>query len=431
MKSRSAIALGPVTLGLSALLVAGSIGAVATSIADASSRAQSRAERNALHEIKKARSAIGKKNVAAAISHAEAAVALRPEVAEYRMTLGQSYVRGGRFSSAREAFGDALALDPANGKAALQLALMQIGTGDWAGARSTLDAHAAHIPVSDRGLGMALAGDPVSAVELLDPAARAAGADAKTRQNFALSLALAGRWQDAQTVVEIDLVPVEAARRLLEWSTFARPTSASDQIAALLGVVPVVDAGLPRALALNREQSTAVAAVEVSHGADVAVQEPQGQETVAVAASVVPYPVGPAIGGVVFAPRSEVVQALPVAVATRSAPSRQPALAQGRRSVARGNFYVQLGAYDTPAVAQDAWIRAGRRFAALSGHIPQGMGVARGGANFYRLSIGGFSRDEATALCRGYRGKGGNCFVRAGAGDQIAAWANRRELASR
>ena len=51
MKSRSAIALGPVTLGLSALLVAGSIGAVTTSIADASSRAQSRAERTALHEI--------------------------------------------------------------------------------------------------------------------------------------------------------------------------------------------------------------------------------------------------------------------------------------------------------------------------------------------------------------------------------------------
>ncbi|WP_430983686.1 hypothetical protein, partial [Escherichia coli] len=81
------------------------------------------------------------------------------------------------------------------------LALAQIATGDWAGARKTLDTHAATIPVADRGLAIALAGDPATAVEVLEPAARAPEADAKIRQNFALSLALAGRWREAQTVV--------------------------------------------------------------------------------------------------------------------------------------------------------------------------------------------------------------------------------------
>ena len=435
MKHRSATIYYPVTLSLSVLLLGGSAAAVATtSNAEAISRAQSRAERIARKEIAKARAALDRKNLPAAITHAEAAVALQPAAMGYRMTLGQSYLRAGRFASARDAFGDALSLDPANGKAALQFALMQIGTGDWAGARETLDAHAATIPVSDRGLGMALAGDPVAAVALLDPAARAAGADARIRQNFALSLALAGRWRDAQSVVEFDLAPVDAARRLLQWSTFARPTSASDQIAALLGVVPVVDAGQPRALALSDDRATRVA---VAGGASVDLPESGNasqtvdEQRVAVAVSDVQPVVGPTIGAVVFGQRKEVVQPLPVTLASRHA-TIQPVVAIHRQyGTAKGNYYVQLGAYDTPAIARDAWIRAEQRFAALSKHVPQGMGVATRGANFYRLSIGAFAKNEALALCRTYRAKGGNCFVRVGAGDQVAVWVNRGNLASR
>ncbi|MFX8304973.1 tetratricopeptide repeat protein, partial [Acinetobacter baumannii] len=89
-----------------------------------------------------------------AIRHAEAAVGDQPQVAAYRLLLGQSYLKGGRFASARDVFADVLSLDDSNGKVALNLALAQIATGDWAGARKTLDTHAATIPVADRGLAI-------------------------------------------------------------------------------------------------------------------------------------------------------------------------------------------------------------------------------------------------------------------------------------
>ncbi|WP_138995656.1 SPOR domain-containing protein [Sphingomonas sp. PAMC 26621] len=445
MKTRPAISFGPVTLALSVMLLGGSIGAVATSsIADASAREQSRAEKQARREIGKARGALSHRQFAEAISHAEMAVTFEPNAADYRMTLAQGYLKAGRFQSARDAFGDALMLDPTNGKAALQFALMQVATGDWASARATLDSHATIIPVNDRGLALALAGDPVAAVEVLGTAARSPGADAKTRQNLALALALAGRWREAQVVVAIDVAPAEVAHRLLEWSTFSRPTSASDQVSALLGIMPVADRGQPQAIALSRaaapmtEVAAAVAPIETAQPVEVAEQQPAAPERTPVVVAAVD-PVGPTIGGVVFAPHSEVVQTVPTRRDARATTpvtmariaALRPALAHTAKRPAKGGFYVQLGAYDSPAVARDAWIRAARRFAGLAGQVPQGAGIAAGGANFYRLSVGGFVREDAVAMCRDYRARGGNCFVRAGAGDQVAMWAKGRELASR
>src|SRR3546814_7635088 len=85
---------------------------------------------------------------------------LAPREAGYRAVLGQSYLTDGRFTSARQAFTDALALDSNNGKVALSLALAQTAEGDWTAARATLDDHAGVIPATDRGLALALAGDP-------------------------------------------------------------------------------------------------------------------------------------------------------------------------------------------------------------------------------------------------------------------------------
>ena len=72
-----------------------------------------------------------------------------------------------------------------------------------------------------------------------------------------------------------------------------------------------------------------------------------------------------------------------------------------------------------------------RRYAGFASHTPQGMTVSRGGKQFYRLSVGGFARADAVSMCQQYRSRGGACFVRAGAGDQVAMWAKGRELASR
>jgi cell division septation protein DedD len=103
------------------------------------------------------------------------------------------------------------------------------------------------------------------------------------------------------------------------------------------------------------------------------------------------------------------------------------------RKPAAGNWYVQLGAFESAGVAKDAWGRATRRFAGFAGHAPNGVTFRANGEDFYRLSVGGFNRREADAVCRRYRAKGGACFVRMGAGDQMAQWVRKSgvQLAAR
>lgn len=445
MKTRAAI-----TLGLSAIALAGALAGAATQIsgmAFASARDESLPERQAASEAGKAQKALAKGQISAAVMHAETAVGLRPQVASFRVLLGTSYLKAGRFDSARQSYADAVALEPGNGKAALNLALTQIGTGDWGAARRTLDAHIDTISASDRGLAMALAGDPNGAIELLSAAVRSPDADAKTRQNLALSLALAGRWQEAKTMVAVDVAPQEVDQRIMQWAAFARPKSAYDQVASLLGVTPVLDPGQPVALALNGNgpamavQAVEPAAPSASENAavatvDAAAPAPVPEASVAVAAAS-----APAFSSVVFGPRQEVVQRLPVAMATKTrmaAPvgttTRVHMVAQpvSARPAAKGNYVVQLGAFESAGVAKDAWGRATRLDASFGAHTPSGMSYSSQGGKFYRLSVGNLARADAVALCSSFKAKGGTCFVRLAAGDQVANWVRPEgQLASR
>jgi Flp pilus assembly protein TadD len=434
MKTRSVL-----TLGLSALILGGTMVVGVTThsgIAFASARSESKAEKQALASARKAQAMLAKGKIDAAVAFAETAVSLRPQVTDYRIVLGQSYLKAGRFTSARDAFGDALTLSPDNGKAALNLSLAQIATGDWDGARKTLAAHADTIAPSDRGLAMALAGDPSGAVEVLTGAVRAPGADAKVRQNLALALALAGRWQEAKSMIAVDVAPAEVDQRVMQWASFSRPKSAYDQVASLLGVTPVEDHGQPVALALNAASPVAVAAADPidAHmpgqsplAAEVAPAEVAPVE-VAVAAVSAPN----AVATVQFGPRQEIVQPLParaVRAVAVTAPTHPVALAavaavpvrlaRPAAAPARGNFFVQIGAYPSPAIAQDKWGGIAPHFA---GQVPHGMNVTSKAGTFYRVSVGGFARSDADALCSAYRAKGGHCFVRAGAGEQTANW---------
>lgn len=397
-------------LGAPALLVAGSTVAVA-SARDAAVDAKAAAA-----VAGKAGKALEKRRAGDAVALAEQAVALAPRDAAHRALLGQAYLQAGRFASAREVLAESLRLDPRRGRVALNLALAEIATGDWGRARRTLEANADKIGAGDLGLAVALAGDPASAVALLTQAARQPGALRKTRQNLALALALSGQWQAAKVVAEADTPASQIDARMMEWAAFAQPRTASDQVSHLLGVSPAEDAGRPAALALN------------DAGAPVAVA--------AIApASVAPAPVA---AGLSFAPAREIVQALPVStIAARAVPVKialtrgpQPQPVAAKRAAppqpaaapAKGSYYVQLGAFESAAVARDAWGRATRRFAALAGRTPTGMDFRSDQGRFYRLSVGGFARADADAMCRTYRARGGACFVRAGAGDQLAQW---------
>jgi cell division septation protein DedD len=137
---------------------------------------------------------------------------------------------------------------------------------------------------------------------------------------------------------------------------------------------------------------------------------------------------------IVFAPRHEVVQSIPVEPArVRPAPAVEQAAAKpAPHPLVSGNYYVQLGAFDSAAVARDGWARAKRRLPKLAEHTPQGMNFSQGDDAYYRLSVGGFAKADARRLCNQYHARGGKCFIRTDAGDAVAQWVKKgTELASR
>ena len=431
------------SLGLSALMLGGTmVGCTAgggNGIASASDRSAVVADKAAATNADKARKALRGHDATAAVRYAEAAVQLAPRDPGYRMMLAQSYLQAGRFVSARQAYSDVLELAPDNraiaGKAALNLSLAETATGDWAAARKTLDDHASDIPASDLGLALALAGNPNGAVSLLTDAARTTQADAKLRQNLALSFALAGNWNAARVTAAVDMSPASVDARLEQWAAFAQPQHASDQVASLLGVVPVADEGQPVALALNASVPMSVAVAPVA-AVDTAPSELASASAIDRAPS----------SKIVFGPAREIVQALPVrliradrgATKLAVAPERiaAPASAEpapDKSGWAKGDWFVQFGAYENAAVARDGWARIQRRYAALGAVSPTGMNFSSKAGSFYRLSAGGFARGDADRMCRAYRAKGGNCFVRKDAGDSIAQWLAPRntQVASR
>jgi Flp pilus assembly protein TadD len=429
------------SIGLSAFVLTGTMVGAAVPGMIATAASAENPKQAAAHAVK-ARKALAKRDADKAVKFAEAAVAFAPQDASYRALLGQAYLLSGRFASARQALSESLSLDPSNPSVALNLTLAQIAQGDWAGARGTLEANPG-IADSDRGLAFALAGDPVKAVDILAPAARAADANAKTRQNLALSLALAGRWQEAKTIAAIDMAPDQVDARIMEWAAFARPSNAYDQVASLLGVSPVADPGQPVQLALVQPApNTGLAAAEPAPSpldafmpsapanAEQVVAEAAPAPVEVAAAEPQPEPVQLAGTGpqVVFGPRAEIVQAIPAAPAPAASPRRAPApvavaaKAPSSAPVAKGKFYVQLGAYESAAVARDAWRRTASRVPAIGKQTPQGVRVATKVGNFYRLSVGGFARNDADSLCRQVKATGGACFVRVQAGDQLASW---------
>lgn len=385
---------------------------------------------------------------AGAVILAERLVAADPHRAGYRALLGQSYLQAGRFASARQAFTDALQLDPADGRSALNLALAMIAGGNAAGARSLLERHAAHIPAADRGLATSLAGAAPEGVRILTAAAREPGATVKTRQNLALSLTLSGQWDMARMAASADMAPADVETRMQEWAAFATVADPADQVASLLGIARAADGGQPLVLALNAAPSAAVIQDMVQ-----ALPQP-----VAVPPAV-DMPVVPAgtTTRILFAARQEVVQPLPgniaqpaLLIATRTsqvaaeakvdvtaarvarlAPGlvSTPALlrrAEERRQSVRpptGEWNVQLGAFGEEDGAQKAWGAVVRRFAGLSGYVPQSGTVTGPGGSLHRLSVGGLARNEADSLCQRYRDAGGSCFVRHQANDRMAHWA--------
>jgi Flp pilus assembly protein TadD/cell division septation protein DedD len=396
-----------------------------------------KADKQAARCVADAEAAIKARDAIKAVAAAEEAVALAPRNAAYRSTLGQAYLIAGRFASAEASFADAVALDPAPGRAGFNLALTQIALGKWEAAREGLTRLSGIMPDADVGLATALAGDREGALVILERAAREEGAGAKVRQNLALTYALAGRWNDAQTVAAQDIPGDQILQRISEWSKFARPESSWDQIASLLGVTPAEDPGRPAALALADTGPTAVATAEPVP-APAATE--MGAQTLALAAdetaAAAPAPVevasvaqpesqAEAVAPPLLAAAAQADEA-PLIVADRK-PTRIAAPRTGVQPQVGGKWVVQLGAFSQPEAVHAAWNRLSGRVAGMRGYAPARSTFSLAGSGtLHRLAVSGFAtRLDAQRMCARIKAHGGNCFVRASAGEQPIQWASR------
>ena len=394
---------------------------------------------------------LAKRKFADAVEKAEQAVAAMPHMAEYRALLGQAYLSAGRFQSAETTLGDAVLLDPANARAGLNLALAQVANARSDRALATLDVYRDRLSAADFGLALALAGDLTGATSVLEAAVRAPEADARTRQNLALAYALSNRWREARIMAAQDLSGDALYGRMTEWAALAMPASASQQVAGLLNVTPVADSGLPEQLALARSsdvQAALAAPAAAPANVEVAAAQPdsdpapvfevsQAPAPVAQVAEQSPAPTPVATDAVATeAIATEAVAAMPaplirapanpikqvVVPASKVAPGRS---APAFRPVQSGTYVVQLGAFSSASRSEVAWRGAVGRYQGLNNYAAATARVQVNNATLYRLSVSGFtSRAVAGQVCARIKAAGGDCFVRAAAGDTPLQWAS-------
>jgi D-alanyl-D-alanine carboxypeptidase len=401
----------------------------------------------------RAQFALEKGDYATAVDLAERAVAGSPRDAGFRGLLANTYFASGRFASAEAAYKDSLALLPNQPQLILKLALVSIAQGKSGEALAQLEAARGYLDPSDYGLALALAGQPGSAVGVLEPAARAVGADARVRQNLALAYALQGDWTAAKTIAAQDVPADQLDARIHQWMTFAKPVRASDQVAALTGITPAAsDPGQPTRLALVPQAARSASAEPVLVPVPAAAAEP-APALVAEAPATDPTPAAteyaslpveqPVVAAepVAAAAAEPVVVAAPAAVtdapkarpkrvaAKAKVPAANPGLSPRAASLvhkasfpkaARGTSrsVVQLGAYASRSFVGTAWNNISKKYPALRGYNPATARFESAKGTVYRLSVQGFASDAAAReFCSALKSAGGSCFVRSVAGD--------------
>jgi Flp pilus assembly protein TadD len=314
-----------------------------------------RSEQQASRLAEQARAAAQRGDNAAALRLAERAVELAPRDAGYRMLLADLYLRNGRFRSAETSYSDVIEIDGGNVRAGLSIALAQIAQGATADALATLEAIEGAAPASDVGLAYALAGQPQRAVALLEPAARAADATGRTRQNLALAYALSGDWTRARAVAAQDVSPAELGGRLQHWASLSSPSGQRTAVATLLGVTPAAsDPGQPVRLALA---PAAPASTALAEAAPEQAAAPDAEAPVQYAAAEIPVPVAeaapePAPETIRYAEDPVLVAPAeapePVRYAAAEVPSAAPATAPA--AAQSGSWWPREGAAPAAAV---------------------------------------------------------------------------------
>ena len=412
----------------------------------------------------RAQMALGAGDLISAVDLAEKAAEVSPQDATVRTLLGNVYFASGRFASAEAAYADTLSL-AADPQIILKLALVQIAQGKKAEALSLLQSARGMIEAADLGLALALAGQPGDAVQLLEQAARASGADSRVRQNLALAYALSGDWSAARMVAAQDLSPALVDSRIDQWMKLSTPARPSDQVAALVGVSPAAaDPGQPVRLALTSNstrvaaaapqpapamepaavqpmfaaaepiQAPAFAAPVVEPIAIAAVEAPASAPTPAPEVQPEPKPAASALlAAAAIAPEAPAAFA---AMTSSFAPKVEPASAPKKPAPVRrasapkpsgdSKAVVQLGAYSSAERVSVAWSQLTQKYPALGNFSPLRARFAGPKGTVWRLSIRGFdNQQDAISRCQLLKSRGGSCFVRSTAGDSPVQVASR------
>ncbi|ABF53620.1 SPOR domain-containing protein [Sphingopyxis alaskensis] len=420
----------------------------------------------------KARVALEEGKPGKAVALAEAAVAASPRDAGYRALLGQAYLGDGRFASASAALAEAMELGANDSNTILSFALAEIAQGRNGDAVALLTRHRDAVSASDLGLALALAGDSEGSLYVLGQAARAEGADARTRQNLALALALSGRWAQARIVASQDLSLAKLEGRMAEWSKLAEQPNAQVRVASLIGTSAQPDAGMPVRLALRNFADMQMAAAEPASTTPVqvasadpapvadyappppmladagnsirSVELPMPERTAAGVVPVTELPQPAPAAQIILADATPYRHAPRVAGEGHIRPAQKQALelatvmvpkAMGFDARKPDGWAVQLGAYDSLAIAKEKWGTLKKRNAILGGFPASSHTATIKGRTFYRLTVNGLaSRADASSLCNQLRTQGQPCFIRAMGGSESIQWAAKAgpmRLASR
>lgn len=424
----------------------------------------------------KAQAALEKGQTDRAIAYAEEAVLAEPRNASYRAMLGAAYLEAGRFQSAATSFDDAIALGDEDPKTVLSYALAMMGLGDNQAALARLTEWEAAINPADLGLALALAGNPERGIHVLTNTLRSGYNTPKVRQNLAYTYALAGNWRAARVMMAEDVPPGEVDTRLTQWAANAAPENFQVRVASLLNVTPAQDAGQPRHLALGNFPSQKMMVAEAEAQAPAApafaqaaplpsraaepadlpgfalAEAPQVTqplraasaefESSAPARTVEPrVAVSKSPAKAAPAPRfvsRPVVQSVPERVA-RAAPkprSAAKAAAPASRKVAiatgsAATHLVQLGSFDSRAVAEDKWSEMKRKFPQLRDRDVVITEAQVDGRTFFRLAASGFGKSSARSMCSIVQSKGSGCFAYAAASPPAGVVQRTVRVASR
>ena len=391
----------------------------------------------------RAQMALGSGDYASAVTLAEQAAEATPQDSNIRSLLGNAYFASGRFASAEAAYTDSLVLARAQPQIILKRALVQIAQGKNDVAISDLYAAQGMIDPADFGLALALAGRPGEAVQMLDVAARAQGADSRVRQNLALANALAGDWMAARTIAAQDLTPDLVDSRVQQWMSLAKPNNSYDQVAALVGVTPAAaDPGQPVRLALVPTDTRVaqappaqpeVAPVQQAAASDAPAFAVPVAEPVALAQASAPeqpaFDPLAAVASVASEAKDAVVEFaanLTSTTAPKAKKASAPAHKASAPSLGSPKAVVQLGAYSSEERVSAAWATLSKKYPNLRKYSPMTARFDGPKGTVWRLSIRGFdNQQEAIARCQSLRSNGGSCFVRSTAGDSPVQFASR------